>query len=354
MTDYGIDKLLPSDIRALDVWEQTEKRGQFELTFGVKFLDKALDGIIKSDIILLGAPTGAGKTELVANIARANTEKGKKVFFFALESDENEIEARMIYAKAASLFFKDPNRPRGLDVSFSSFYRGKIGDEFYPYFEQACKELSKPMQNQFVIYRGAESFDINRFLSNVAKIQHDADLVIIDHLHYFDLESDKENVEYTKIIKAIRDLSLRTSIPIILVAHLRKKDKNSSALMPDIDDFHGTSNISKIATKAILIAPKYSTDMSNQWETYMRPAKYRVQGTRTRFIGIARFDITTNTYVDDFVLGTISRDKKNREEFKAIEKDKWPTWAEDKTAQVWYPPPKVERPWNETDKDFDF
>jgi replicative DNA helicase len=65
------------------------------LSFGVKFLDVALGGIMARDMVLLGAVTGAGKTTLASVIAETNVERGKRVHYFALEAEHGEIERRI-------------------------------------------------------------------------------------------------------------------------------------------------------------------------------------------------------------------------------------------------------------------
>ena len=70
------------------------------LTFGVEYLDRALGGIFPRDLVLVGADTGIGKTELVTGIARANARKpplglGKRVHGFFLECDDGEIQERI-------------------------------------------------------------------------------------------------------------------------------------------------------------------------------------------------------------------------------------------------------------------
>jgi replicative DNA helicase len=55
--------------------------------FGVTYLDAALKGICPNDLILIGATSGAGKTELCAQIARINAKLGKRVNYIALEAE---------------------------------------------------------------------------------------------------------------------------------------------------------------------------------------------------------------------------------------------------------------------------
>ena len=55
--------------------------------YGVKFLDDYLLGIKQTDFILIGAYSGAGKTELAYNIAFENAKK-TNVHLFALEAKQ--------------------------------------------------------------------------------------------------------------------------------------------------------------------------------------------------------------------------------------------------------------------------
>ena len=65
------------------------------LKFGVSFVDDSLLGILPDDLILVGAPSGVGKTQFCVNLALANVSVGKRVHFFALEAGKYEIERRL-------------------------------------------------------------------------------------------------------------------------------------------------------------------------------------------------------------------------------------------------------------------
>ena len=60
-------------------------------------------------------------------------------------------------------------------------------------------------------------------------------------------DDPNENRAVKNIVKRIRDVSLAIGVPVIVVAHLRKKDRIPRPLAPDLDDFHGASDITKIA-----------------------------------------------------------------------------------------------------------
>ena len=297
------------------------------LKFGVSFLDRALEGIAPNDLIRTGAPPGTGKTELVTHIAGFNSLSGKRVLFFPLEAEECEIESRIKFKLAAQIYYNDtrPEKVHIKDVTYRNWYHNKLGPSFDEYEFKAEERFQKYFQTFRTVYRKNE-FKVDDLQRHLMLFKEETDLVIIDHLHYFDFDDPNENKAITEIVKRIRDLALISSKPIILVAHIKKPDKRFSSLVPDLDEFHGTSNITKIATKAILLAPdpEAPTD-PKRFETYFRAAKFRVDGSVKRYLGKCYFNIETNKYDEDFQLGTLTKDGKA---FEAItDKSRFPNWA---------------------------
>jgi len=307
--------------------ELRNTRCQNMLSFGVRFLDRALEGIASNDLILVGAPTGSGKTELVTHIGAFNALSGKRVLFFPLEAEDCEIESRIKFKLSAQLYYKDtnPSKNKIRDLSYRNWYHNRLGEAFKVYEEKADESFNQYFKTFRTVYRKKE-FKIDDLQRHLMLYKEDTDLVIVDHLNYFDFDESNENKAVSEIVKKIRDLALISSLPIILVAHIKKPDKRFKTLVPEIDDFHGTSNISKIATKAILLSPDPSgTNDPTKFGTFFRVAKYRVDGSVSRYIGRCIFNIQTNKYEDDFVLGSLSHDGKS---FEAIaDKNLFPSWA---------------------------
>ena len=64
-------------------------------SYGVPCLDHALGGIYKNDLVVVGADSGVGKSELVLNIAKYNASRGKRVVLYYLEGGHTEAMRRM-------------------------------------------------------------------------------------------------------------------------------------------------------------------------------------------------------------------------------------------------------------------
>jgi hypothetical protein len=280
------------------------------LPFGIDFLDDILRGILPNHLILLGAETGAGKTQTAVRIATHLVSKGKRVHYFALEAEPKEIERRIKHGLLASA---DPGRA----VSYTDWYWGASMGELR--FEEA-----EALRNLKTYYRGRDfqGSDIDRlFLA----IQSETDLIILDHLHYVDVDEENENRGYKRLMKNIRDGALGIGRPVIAVAHVRKKDVRSRQLVPDMDAFHGSSDIGKIATHAFTLAPARSvpSEAPHIANTFASVPKDRMSGS-TGYVALLRYDRNLGRFLDNYTLGRQSGDEWKQ---LAALKEKKPRWA---------------------------
>jgi replicative DNA helicase len=316
--DFG-DRIKPERAERLELASRI-------LSFGVDFLDAALGGVFPRDMVLLGAKTGLGKTTLASIIAETNAEKGKRVHYFALEAEDKEIERRIKFRVLSQLVFKlGKAGPHIGRINYLDWYAGKLEPITGMYEAHADDLLTKKYGTLKTFYpRGDFTADdlVKAFLS----IQDETDLIILDHIHMVDYDDANENRGIKAIVKKLRDVALDVGKPVVVVAHLRKTDRRSKYIVPDLDDFHGTSDLVKLVTKAVIIAPAYDqvSDHGHLWNTYIHPAKCRSEGSRTKYIGLVAFNVRTGRYEPEFEIG---RATNNDEQFEHVPNDKIPSWA---------------------------
>lgn len=292
------------------------------LTFGIDYLDDACAGILRNDLVLIGAGSGAGKTQVCCNVARANVERGKRVHFIALEAEYAEIERRIKYQIFARKFFEDANRPN-LTISFQNWMLGDYIKSCEQYEADAASEFANNYAGLFTFYKQSK-FDISDMIAKVVECADETDLIIIDHVHYFDYDDDNENRSVKEIAKTARVLTLEQGKPIILVSHLRKRDRGSQDLVPGLEEFHGSSDLYKIATKAITIAPgQWSPE--GKYETLFRVVKNRFEGSVTRNIASCNYLIREGRYEKGYRLGDANQ--KRDDGFSELDFHLHPTWS---------------------------
>jgi replicative DNA helicase len=293
------------------------------ISFGVAFLDDALGGIYPNDLIVVGAKPGFGKSQLVSLIAQSNAKQKRRVHFFALEAERREIERRVKYQVLADKFFSAQVRPP-VRLNYMDWYYGKLDQHIAHLEREIDGEIGELYSTLNVFYRTSGQFTEQDFMRRFFAIKDETDLAIVDHLHYFDYEDDNENRAVKSIVKTTRDCALIASKPIILVSHVRKIDRRMKQLIPEIEDFHGSSDIGKIATKAITIAPDPNPQKGTQRKTYFSILKCRADGSRTRAVALLGFNLSKQRYEDEYHVGSLSADGT---EFIPFEGDDVPFWA---------------------------
>ena len=66
-------------------------------TFGIKYLDDELGGILRGDLVLIGAASGAGKSTIADIIASHNSKEGKHVTLISLENFDGDNFVQKMY-----------------------------------------------------------------------------------------------------------------------------------------------------------------------------------------------------------------------------------------------------------------
>lgn len=285
------------------------------LSFGIPYLDQALRGIIATDLVVLAAGTGVGKSELASSIAYKNADEGKRVYGIFLEAFRGEMELRQKYRKLASEAKKE-----GLQPDYAEWIMGE-----QPWLDKFSHRIDySSFQNVFTKYRD-QNYTIDNLQKDLLAINEDADLIIIDHLHYFDIEDENENRGMTKIVKTISDIIQVIQRPVVLVSHLRKRNDYFASPLPDISDLHGSSNIAKIATKVVVMGK--GTSNPGHTYTYMRAVKYRLSGSVTNYTAVCKYNHELNDYEDDYQLGQLQFSKQESKwKFEKASPENLPKW----------------------------
>jgi hypothetical protein len=293
------------------------------LKYNNAFLDDQLRAILPTDLILLGAPTGLGKTDLAMNIATTNAFLGKRVHYFALEAEPRELERRTKYAMLAAAVYKAHHDERH-KMNYTDWRLGKLEHVCGQWNDAVIKSFNKHLRPLWTLYRGT-TFNAKDLERQVLEVHGDSDMIIIDHLHYIDAREDQNEASALgDVAKTVRDLVLNVGKPVILIAHLKKKETGSKRLVPEIGDFHGSSNITKVCTQAITIERCHVVQPSKWFlaPTFFSVLKDRRDGA-SPFVAVMNFDRRTKSYQSFYTLGRLTKGGSNWEPVSAMDKPEW-------------------------------
>ena len=302
-------------------------RGASAIPWAIDFLDDAFLGIVNTDLTLLGAWTGVGKTQIASHIAYQAAKASKNVAFFALEAEDGEIEDRLLWAAICREWWsRNPQGKPGVDMRYVAWRNGLLHEELFEIERAILPLVRMDMDGLRTIYKNEEStsFTVDDFVKAFDAAKDEADLIIVDHMHYFDFDDENENRALKLAAKKIRAAALRHKKPVLLLAHLRKASRQGQTMLPDIDDFYGHSDLVKIGVNVIMAARADEKKLkSGNRATWFYIPKARHAGDAQGYAALVGFDVTKGSYTPGYQLYRARR----WQEPELISKDELPRWA---------------------------
>ena len=298
------------------------------ITYSVPYLQDALGGTLPTDVVLVGATSGAGKTEWGKIQAAHIAEQGHPAHYFALEAEPYEIERRIKYGMLGSWYKEDhPVTPEGM-ICYKNFRFNRLENEFASYQQRCNDEFNKKYKTLYTYYRKRGDFGLKELDREMFKLKGKSKAIILDHIHFVDLESDNETREMSELIKRIRQIAGSLEIPVYCIAHINKAANRNDGLIPKKEDFYGAGNLFKTATTAIMMAPCHgmvSCDSRAQGKpTFMRIVKCRVDGSVLYNPAISFFNTWTSNYTPYYSAGRLY---KGDRQWKSLKGD-LPYWVD--------------------------
>lgn len=287
---------------------------------GVSYLDDCLGGLYPGDLLLLGAATGVGKTGLAVHLSRAGVRAGRRVYGLFLEAAPGEVSARLVYGELA-------RRAQKPEMDFASWWRGQWREQDRRYWGEVKDALEPELSQLNTLYKGRGDFTPKNLKQQLEEIANDAEMVVLDHIHVVDTEASHSELRtQRKTVELLRDLALVRGIPVVAISHLRKRSQyERSMLMPDLDDMHGSSELSKKGTQAVLVARDWDGPRP---EPHLAPTLMKVPkdrwGRASTMVARVYYDLRRGQYRQEYELGRIVI-KDKRQQWERL--DKIPRWA---------------------------
>ena len=211
-------------------------------------LDKITSGWQRSDMIVVAARPGMGKTAFVLSAAR-NTAvtHGKGVAIFSLEMSSVQLVKRLIAGEAK--------------IDSEKLRKGDLADhEFHQLHARIPKLTTAPI---FIDDTpGLSIFDF-RAKCRRLKAQYNIELVIIDYLQLMSAKDGKNNgnreQEISTISRSIKEIAKELNIPIIALAQLsRSVEQRAGDKKPLLSDLRESGAIEQDADiVSFLYRPEY-------------------------------------------------------------------------------------------------
>ena len=199
---------------------------------GIGDLDKMITGLNKSDLIILGARPGMGKTSFALNIVRnvaVNT--GKTVCFFSLEMTRDQLAQRMLSSEAG--------------IKSEKLRTGELDDDEWTRLAQAGDSLSKAN----IYFDETSSITVPEMKAKLRRMKQ-VDLVVIDYLGLMKSARPTENrvQEVSEITRNLKIMAKDLKVPVIACAQLsRGTETKGKSHRPALSDLRESGSIEQDA-----------------------------------------------------------------------------------------------------------
>ena len=199
---------------------------------GIGELDKKITGLNKSDLIILGARPGMGKTSFALNVLRnVAVNAGKTVCMFSLEMSRDQLAQRLLSSEAG--------------IKSEKLRTGELDADEWTRLAQAGDNLSRAN----IYLDESSTITVPEMKAKLRRMKR-VDLVIIDYLGLMHSARHTDNrvQEISEITRSLKIMAKELKVPVIACAQLsRATEAKGKSHRPALADLRDSGSIEQDA-----------------------------------------------------------------------------------------------------------
>ena len=204
------------------------------VTTGFKDLNKKINGLQRTDLILVAARPAMGKTAFALNLVQNAAIKGNaSVAVFSLEMSKEQLAQRMVAAQS--------------NVELKKMKTGTLNDADWPRIISAMAVMSDAK----IFIDDTPGIKINELRSKCRKLKMEQglDLVMIDYLQLMESDSKNESrqQEISKISRSLKILAKELDCPVVALSQLSRAPEQRADHRPVLSDLRESGAIEQDA-----------------------------------------------------------------------------------------------------------
>ncbi|MCP4166531.1 MAG: replicative DNA helicase [Chloroflexi bacterium] len=207
---------------------------------GFRDLDKLLGGMQKSDLLIVAARPGMGKTSMAMTMALNSSKRyGARVGVFSLEMSNEQLVTRLLSQESRI----DSQRLR----------LGQIAENEWGRLAEAAGTLS-----ECSIYiddsAALTPFEL-RTKARRMHAEHGMDLLIVDYMQLMHLGSRSENrvQEMSVISRSLKQLARELKVPLVALSQLSRQVESRADKRPQLSDLRESGSIEQDADVVMFV-----------------------------------------------------------------------------------------------------
>ncbi len=204
---------------------------------GFKSVDTFLTGLNNSDLVILAANTGVGKTSFALNIcANAAKQSKKAVVVFSLEMSNEQLALRLISSEAL--------------VDSKKLRTGMLSEDEWVSIAHASEELG----NTKIYLADATGITVSEMKAKCRRLGEDIGLVIVDYLQLIQsgVRTDSRANEVAAISRALKIMAKDLNVPVLCLSQL-SRDSDKKERRPRLSDLRESGAIEQDADVVMIL-----------------------------------------------------------------------------------------------------
>ena len=233
-----INEILVENIK--EIQELERNKGALPgITTGFRDLDRILGGLHKTDLVILAARPGMGKTSFALNIAENAADKGHSVMVFSMEMSKEQLGQRLLAMSA--------------QVDMEHIKRGELTPDEW----MSISYAQDAYENRKLFIDESSDISILEMKNKCRRLkaEHGLDLVIIDYLQLMNLGYKTENrvQEISAITRSIKVLAKELDVAVVLLSQLSRASEQRKDHRPQLSDLRDSGSIEQDADIVIFL-----------------------------------------------------------------------------------------------------
>lgn len=221
----------------------SDERDQYVgIPTGISDLDAVTSGLNRSDLIIVGARPGMGKTSFALNIARnVAMLQNKVVAFFNLEMSREQMVNRLLSSEAR--------------VSSQKLRTGNLSADEWSRISAASSSLCQAP----IFLDDTASITVPEMKARLRRVR-DLGLVVIDYLQLMHSarKTDNRVQEVSEITRSLKIMAKELNVPVIVCAQLSRGTEKQANHRPALADLRESGSIEQDADQVLfLYRPEY-------------------------------------------------------------------------------------------------
>ncbi|MDO4372963.1 MAG: replicative DNA helicase [Clostridia bacterium] len=208
------------------------------LPTGFSQLDQYIGGLSKSDLILLAARPGMGKTAIALNMAvNAAKRSGKTVVIFQLEMSREQLATRMLSSEAL--------------IDSKKLRMGTLDDTDWERMAGATESL----QSMSILIDENSGITVPEMMAKCRRVGSKLGLIVIDYLQLMHTPKQMDNrvQEVAEISRSLKIMAKELNVPVLCCSQLSRGPESRQNKRPMLSDLRESGSIEQDADIVLFI-----------------------------------------------------------------------------------------------------